>query len=109
MQVNDFKTFIRVLGQLHGSTSFQMNQEDDARGRQVWYRCSDRVIRSERHFYATLNYIHHNPVKHGYVDKWHEWPFSSVHWYLETKGRDWLKEVWADFPLLSYGDKWDVL
>lgn len=107
-QIGDFKSFGRAVGQLHGGTAFQMNQEDDARGRKVWYRCSDRVIRSERHFYATLNYIHNNPVKHGYVDKWQDWPFSSVHWYLETEGRDWLKEIWADYPLLSYGDKWDV-
>ncbi len=109
VQIGDMKAFGRAIGQLHGGTSFEMNQEDNKRGRQVWYRCSDRVIRSERHFYATLNYIHHNPVKHGYVDKWQDWPFSSVHWYLETQGRDWLKEIWAEFPLLSYGDKWDVM
>ena len=35
--------------------------------------------------------------------------FSSFHWYLENKGRNWLVEVWQEHTLLSYGDNWDVL
>ena len=66
-------------------------------------------MRSERHYFTTLNYIHNNPVKHGYVDKWGDWPCSSYHWYLENKGRDWLLELWHEFPVLNYGDQWDVL
>jgi putative transposase len=56
-----------------------------------------------------MNYIHNNPVKHGYVAKWQDWPFSSAHWYLEMKGHDWLLENWRDYPVLDYGNDWDVL
>ena len=66
-------------------------------------------MRSERHYFTTLNYIHNNPVKHGYVDKWGDWAYSSFHWYLENKGRDWLIELWREYPVLNYGDKWDVM
>jgi putative transposase len=93
---------------MHGRTSKAINEEDGSRGRKNWYRCQDRIIQSERHFWTTVNYIHHNPVKHGYVEKWQDWPFSSVHWYLETKGRPWLYETWEEYPLRGYGDKWDV-
>jgi putative transposase len=65
-------------------------------------------MRSESHYYTTLNYIHDNPVKHGYVTKWTDWPCSSVHWYLETKGREWLADCWRNYPVLNYGDKWDL-
>lgn len=65
-------------------------------------------MRSEAHYYTTLNYIHNNPVKHGYASKWTDWPFSSVHWYLDVKGRKWLEDVWRSYPVLNYGDKWDV-
>src|SRR3954468_22954131 len=51
------KTLCRVLGHFHGRSSFHWNAEDNARGRKVWFRCFDREIRSERHFWATLNYI----------------------------------------------------
>jgi putative transposase len=108
VQVADIRTFARLLGQLHGRTAFTMNDEDGARGRKVWYRCQDRCMRSEGHFYASLNYIHNNPVRHGYVVKWQDWPFSSAHWYLDTRGRDWLVRIWQAYPPLNYGATWDT-
>ena len=85
-----------------------MNRRDDKTGRQCWFRAQDRCMRSKRHYLTTINYIHNNPVKHGYVDKWVEWPYSSFHWYLENKGRDWLIDTWREYPVLNYGDTWDV-
>lgn len=108
VKINDIKEFTTKQGQLHGRTSFEMNKDDGTTGRRVWYRCQDRCIRSERHYHTTLNYIHNNPIKHGYVKKWSEWPFSSFHWYLATKGREWLEEIWREHPVLNYGDKWDL-
>ena len=107
LPIADMKTLTQTLGRLHGRTSFQMNREDQERGRQVWFRCQDRAMRCEGHFFTTLNYIHNNPVKHGYVAKWHHWPFSSVHWYLETKGREWLLDLWRQYPVRNYGKGWD--
>ena len=106
--IRDIKFFSASLGRLHGRTSYEMNKADGLRGRTVWFRSQDRCMRSEAHFYTTLNYIHNNPVKHGYVEKWTDWPYSSVHWYLKTKGRDWLVDLWRSYPVLNYGDKWDV-
>lgn len=56
------------LGLFHGRSSFAWNGEDNQRGRQVWYNCFERPMKSARHFWATLNYVHHNPVHHGYVN-----------------------------------------
>lgn len=61
-----------ALGEFHGRSSYCWNDEDDLRGRQVWYRCFDRAIRSDRHLWATVNYEHHNPVFHGYAEKWQD-------------------------------------
>ncbi|HUS38961.1 MAG TPA: transposase, partial [Pirellulales bacterium] len=107
VNIADIKTFSTQVGQLHGRTSFELNGQDGKRGRKVWYRCQDRKMRSERHFFASLNYIHNNPVKHHYVTKWQDWPHSSVHWYLEQKGRGWLLDLWHEYPLFDYGEKWD--
>jgi putative transposase len=108
VKIDDIKQFARDQGILHGRTSFEMNREDGQVGRKVWYRCQDRCMRSEAHYFTTLNYIHNNPVKHGYIEKWGDWPYSSVHWYLAHKGRDWLLDLWREHPVLNYGDKWDV-
>jgi len=39
-------TLTAGLGKLHGRSSYFWNAEDNARGRKVWHRCSDRAIRS---------------------------------------------------------------
>ena len=40
-------------------------------------------MKSDGHYLATVNYIHHNPVKHRYTEKWTDWPWSSA--------RDWMR------------------
>jgi putative transposase len=94
---------------VHGPTARQWNIEDKIIGRKVWFRYSDRAIRSERHYYTTLNYIHYNPVKHGYVASPYDWSQSSVHWYLKHYGREWLRDLWVSYPIRDYGRKWDDL
>jgi putative transposase len=64
-------------------------------------------MRSEAHFWATLNYVHHNAVKHGYVAKWTDWPWTSTHDYLREKGRDEAALIWKAYPLGDYGTGWD--
>lgn len=102
------KSLCRALGSFHGRSSFRWNGEDGQRGRKVWYRCFDREIRSERHFWATLNYIHHNPVHHGYVEKWQDWIWSSAAKFLESVGRERAAQIWKDYPILDYGKGWDI-
>lgn len=103
----DLKRVSPTFKHLHGRTSRQWNLEDETVGRKVWYRYTDRMIRSERHFYASINYIHYNPVKHGWVKRIDEWVCSSFWAYLETKDRDWLVDIWRRYPVKDYGKGWD--
>ncbi|MGD2145549.1 MAG: transposase [Anaerolineae bacterium] len=97
-----------ALRWLHGRTSRAWNLEDELTGRRkVWYSFRDRAIRDERHTYHALNYLHFNAVKHGYVDSVYDWPWSSVHLYYDTYGREWLREHWVRYPIGTgwhYGD-----
>ena len=92
----------RFIGRLHGSTSFQINRLDNARGRKVWYSYWDSCVRDEVDFWMKFNYIHNNPVKHGYVQRWEGWEYSSYRYYLRTKGEEWLMDCWARYPVLNY-------
>lgn len=98
---------LKALGQLHGSTSHQWNGEDDSRGRQIWCKAVETVMKSDGHYHATVNYIHHNPVRHGYVQKWTEWPWSSAQDFLETHGRLETERLWKTYPINDYGQGWD--
>ncbi len=98
------KDLFKFFGRLHGRTSFEFNRLDRMRGRQVWHNYWDTCIRSENDYWLRFNYIHHNPVKHGYVDKAEDWPFSSYPFYLRTKGMDWANDVWMRFPVIDFTD-----
>ena len=41
------------------------------------------MIRNNRDYAAHLDYIHYNPVKHGWVDQVIHWPYSSFHRCVE--------------------------
>lgn len=43
----------------------------------------EHQIRDERDFEKHANYIHWNPVKHGYVRKACDWPYSSFYRFVE--------------------------
>ena len=50
------------------------------RGKGIWHsRFWDHYIRDEEDWQRIVNYIHMNPVKHGYVKSPEEWPYSSYH------------------------------
>ncbi|MFH1008938.1 MAG: hypothetical protein V1800_15800 [Candidatus Latescibacterota bacterium] len=97
----------KVLRLVHSRTATAINGRHRQRGRRVWCGFSDRLIRSKRHHFATLNYIHQNAVKHGYADRMEDWSCSSLHSYMETQGEEWLARIWKTYPLGDYGKGWD--
>ena len=99
-----------LLKQIHGSTSHEWNRQDGLTGkRKVWYRFADRMMRSDAHLNQTLNYIHYNPVKHGLVKDVYAWPWSSLFWYVYSKGQEWLRNQWGKYkPPADFGKDWDL-
>jgi putative transposase len=107
VEAPDIKKLLAGLGRLHGRTSHEWNDEEQARGRKVFFRCTERYMRSDRHFWATVNYVNHNPVHHRYVRLWTDWPWSSAAQYIEQMGRAEAGRVWKEHPIKEYGKKWD--
>jgi len=107
-QTDDIKLLRKELGKVHGRTARMWNQDDEQPGRKVWFNFFDRDMKSDRHYWASLNYVHNNAVHHGYVEKWQDWPYSSVHQYLEEIGHDEARKIWLEYPVLDYGKGWDI-
>jgi len=62
----------------------------DERGvcqRRYW----ERILLDEGDYRRHFDYLHYNPVKHGYVEACHEWPYSTFHRCIErgVYARDW--------------------
>ena len=109
LAVNSLDAVSETLKYLHGKTSREWNIEDNLTGkRRVWYKFADTFIRNNTHLHTTFNYIHYNPVKHGYVSDPMDWPWSSLRIYHEEKGQIWLQEQWNAYePLVDFGMGWD--
>jgi putative transposase len=105
--VGDIRLIGETLRLAHSRIATQMNGRHAQRGRKVWYQYNDRLIRNDRHYLATINYIHDNSVKHGYVDDACAWAWSSLHEYIKTQGWSWLARTAKEYPVLDYGKGWD--
>ncbi|MGC8787604.1 MAG: REP-associated tyrosine transposase [Anaerolineae bacterium] len=102
LKTNIGKDLSRLLGRLHGATARRLNLWDDTVGRQVWHNYWDTCIRSEASLWRHFNYIHNNPVKHGYVAHPGDWEFSSYRYYLRKNGEQWLADCWERYPVIDY-------
>ena len=48
--------------------------------RGIWQRRFwEHTIRDDQDYTTHINYIHHNPVRHGLTTQAADWPFSSFH------------------------------
>ncbi len=106
--VDSNSVLLQELGKLHGRTSHRWNGEEDARGRKVWFGCLDRKIHNDKHHMAAINYVQHNPVKHGYVMNWDQWRWPSAAEYIARVGREEAMRRWNEYPILNFGKGWDV-
>jgi putative transposase len=92
---------------LHSKTAAVLNQMDGQPGRRVWWNYWDWCIRNEQDYWQHFNYVHYNPVKHGYVKNLRDWPYSSLSTYLEAKSLDWLNDCWRSYPIREFEIKDD--
>ena len=98
LQTKFLRELLAQIALLHGRTSYLWNGEEARRGRKVWFNYVDREMRSHSHLMSTINYVHHNPVKHGLVERWREWTWSSADKYLQAMGRERACENWTKYP-----------
>jgi REP-associated tyrosine transposase len=64
--------------------------------RGIWQRRYwEHTIRNESDFARHIDYVHINPVKHGYVTRVRDWPYSSFHRMVKlgVYPEDWAGDV----------------
>jgi putative transposase len=81
------------------SKSKEKHRESTLWQRRFW----EHQIRDDRDYAAHMDYLHFNPVKHGYVKRVADWPYSSFHRHVrnDVYPNDW--GVDSDFDL-SFGE-----
>ncbi len=65
----------------HGEYRSRSRQRKGERG--IWQRRFwEHAIRDDVDWQRHVDYVHYNPVKHGWVDKVRHWPYSSFHRFV---------------------------
>ncbi|MGQ9701400.1 MAG: REP-associated tyrosine transposase [bacterium] len=107
-EINRGRELGGLIKLINGKSSHEINRLDNCVGRKIWYNYWDTCIRNEKDFYIRMNYIHNNPIKHGYVKIYEDLPqykFSSFSQYLMEKGKDWLDDVFRRYPIIDFTEK----
>ena len=79
------------------------------RERGIWQRRYwEHQIRDDADLEQHINYIHYNPVKHGWVRRAADWPHSTLHSYIERGivTRDWAAD--GNENAEAYGERDNV-
>jgi putative transposase len=106
VEAADIKRLVYQLGRLHGRTSYTWNTEERTRGRKLFFRAVERAMRSDRHYWATLNYVH--LIRCG-TDMWSDGRIGrgAARWKFARAGASEAKRSWREYPIHQYGKNWD--
>lgn len=77
----------------------QSASRDKRRELSLWQRRFwEHQIRDDADYARHMDYVHYNPVKHGYVAAVRDWPFSTFHRYVRigVYSPDWLSSAMRD-------------
>ena len=85
---DDYANRIRLIKTLFLKEIPKTEWRSDVRQRKgergIWQRRYwEHTIRDERDYVTHMDYLHYNPVKHGYVDKVMDWPYSSFQHHVQ--------------------------
>lgn len=77
-------TISSVLKTIKLSTTSVINQHRHEAGLLWQGRFFDRILRTVKEYWETIDYIHMNPVRRGLVNRPEDWRWSSIHSYQKT-------------------------
>lgn len=83
---------------VHRQSASTWNREDGTPGRQCWHDYWDRTLWTEGDVLSRLNYIHQNPVRHGYVGDAADWPWSSYRQIMASADAEGIVNALRRFP-----------
>lgn len=101
----DGSTLPGFMHNINANISRMINKMDGAGGRKIFKSYWDYCIRNEKDFFTHFNYIHHNPVKHGYIgtqQECREYEFCSYKDWVKKNGEEWALSVFERYPIIDF-------
>lgn len=117
LKINKGKDLSKIMKLINGRSSRRLKQLLFAEGRlislpsygkwKVWHNYWEHGIRNEKDYYRHLNYIHHNPVKHGCVMNNGDYEYSSYNFYKNKYGEEFLLDIEEKYPIIDFTESTD--
>ena len=85
----------RFVKHLHAETARKLNEVEHYEGREVWHNFWDTKLTYERSYFARLNYVHQNPVRHGLVTLANQYQWCSASWFERTASPASVKTIYS--------------
>jgi len=89
----------RMMQEIHKFVALWIKKKIPESGgpEKIMYNYWDTCIAYEASYFARLNYIWNNPVKHGYADNAEDWVYGSYYKKAE-KDKEELRKIIAEYP-----------
>jgi len=84
-----------MIRELHSRSARWINTQDAMAGRKVWHNYWESQITHQSSYYARLNYVHQNAVKHGLVLTANQYPWCSAAWFEQNASAATVKTVYS--------------
>ena len=83
------KDYSTIIKEIKRKVTKDLRWEHNTPSLIVWQkRFWERTIRDEHDFKIHFDYIHYNPIKHGFVENLDDWKWSSFSYYFGEKDRE---------------------
>lgn len=103
---SSLKTMLQVL---HVKTAEWINKLDASPKRKVWCNFWDTKLTHQRSYFARLNYVHQNAVKHGLVPVACRYPWCSAAWFERTASAAIVKSIYRfKIDRIDVGDDFEL-
>ena len=84
-----------MIREFHSRSARWLNRQDGEAGRKVWHNYWESQITFEASYYARLNYVHQNAVKHGLVQVANLYPWCSAQWFEQNAKPATVKTIYS--------------
>jgi putative transposase len=84
-----------LVSHVHAETARFVNERDGESGRRVWFNFWETELTYERSYFARLNYVHQNPVRHRVAAVANQYRWCSAAWFERTASPAQVKTIYS--------------
>ncbi len=96
------------IADFHQHSASWVNEQDQKPSRKVWHNYWETRLTHERSYFARLNYVHQNAVKHGLVTVANRYPWCSAAWFEQKASPAIIKTIYSfKFDRIKMIDEFD--